>query len=209
MRKELKKYIEKNIFKEYKKNESGHGIEHIKYVIQRSLEFSKKLENINKEMVYVIAAYHDIGHHIDKDNHEKVSAEILKNDKKIQIFFTQEQINIMKEAIEDHRASNKTEPRSIYGKIVSSADRNTSVKETLKRAYSYNKKHYANLKEEEIIEESYKHLKNKYGKNGYAKEKMYFEDKDYNKYLKEMDEITSDIKIFKKEMEKIKWYITY
>ena len=113
IRKELKNYIEEEIFKEYEKNEEGHGINHIKYVINRSLEFSKEIKDINTEMVYVIAAYHDIGHHIDKDNHEKVSAEILIKDNNLKKFFTAEELKIMHDAVEDHRASSKTEPRSI------------------------------------------------------------------------------------------------
>ena len=204
IRKELKDYIENTIFKEYEKNEKGHGIEHINYVIKRSLKFSKQIENINEEMVYTVAAYHDIGHHIDKDNHEKISADILKKDNKLKEFFSEEEIKIMQDAVEDHRASNKEEPRNIYGKIVSSADRNTSVEEMLKRTYSYNKKHYPYLSEEEIKNECYKHLKNKYGKDGYATKKMYFDDEEYNEYLKKMDEITKNIDIFIKEMEKIK-----
>ena len=35
---ELKKYIEQYILPEYDKNESGHGIDHIQYVIKRSFE---------------------------------------------------------------------------------------------------------------------------------------------------------------------------
>ena len=38
-------------------------------------------------------------------------------------------LKIIKEAIEDHRASAKNEPRSIYGKIVSTADRNNTVED--------------------------------------------------------------------------------
>ena len=204
IRNELKNYIENTIFKEYEKNEKGHGIEHIKYVIKRSLKFSKQIENINEEMVYTVAAYHDIGHHIDKDNHEKISAQILLKDDNLKEFFTQEQINTMAIAVEDHRASNKEKSRNIYGKIVSSADRNTRVEETLTRAYSYNKKHYPNLNEEEIIKECYKHLKNKYGKDGYATKKMYFQDEEYNNYLIKINEITQNLETFIKEMEKIK-----
>ena len=204
IRKELKEYIENIIFKEYEKNEKGHGINHIKYVIKRSLKFSKQIENIDEEMVYTVAAYHDIGHHIDKDNHEKISAQILLKDNNLKEFFTQEQINIMALAVEDHRASNKKEPRNIYGKIVSSADRNTSVEEMLKRTYSYNKKHYPNLNEKEIIKECYKHIKNKYGKDGYATKKMYFKDEEYDNYLKKTNELTQNKETFIKEMEKLK-----
>ena len=125
--KELKKYIENEIFPIYKKNDLGHNLDHIKYVIDRSIIFASKQANINLNMVYVIAAYHDIGHHIDAKNHEKVSAEILLKDSKLREFFTEEEMITMSEAIYDHRASLETEPRSIYGKIVSSADRNTLI----------------------------------------------------------------------------------
>ena len=138
IRKEVKEYIEKNVFPEYDKNESGHGIHHIKAVIDRSFDLVKenKLE-VNPDMVYVIAAYHDIGHHIDSKNHEKVSAEIMSKDKGLEKFFSKEERKIIHDAIEDHRASAKEEPRSIYGKIVSSADRNNTVEDCLRRTYTY------------------------------------------------------------------------
>ena len=40
-------------------------------------------KDVNYNMVYVIAAYHDIGHHIDRKNHEKVSADIMCQDKNL------------------------------------------------------------------------------------------------------------------------------
>ncbi len=200
IRKEIREYIESEIFKQNSLNESGHGIEHIEYVIGRSLEFAKQVEDINIEMVYVIAAYHDIGHHIDAKNHEKVSAKILEDDEKLKEFFNENQIKIMKEAVEDHRSSSKEEPRSIYGKIVSSADRNTSVKATLKRAYSYRKKHSPQLTKEEILEESRVFLIKKFGLNGYARDKMFFDDKLYTKYLDDITELTSNKQEFYKKM---------
>ena len=136
----------------YSLNDKGHDIEHVKYVISRSLQFAELIEGINYEMVYVIAAYHDVGHHIDAKNHEVLSAKMLMQDEKLKDFFNEEQIKIMSEAVEDHRSSLEAEPRSVYGKIVSSADRNTSVNVTLKRCYSYNKKHFSQLSEDEIIE---------------------------------------------------------
>ena len=76
--------------------------------------------------------------------------------------------------------------------------------ETLKRTYKYNKKHYPDLTEKEIINQCFEHLKSKYGKGGYATKKMYFEDKEYEEYLKQMDLLTQNIEQFKKEMEKTK-----
>lgn len=184
--KNLKKYIEKNIFPIYERNDLGHNLEHIKYVIERSLSFAKMIEDINYDMVYVIAAYHDLGHHIDADNHEKVSAELLLEDNQLKEFFTIEQTQTMADAVYDHRASLEGEPRSIYGKIVSSADRNTLVDVPLKRTYAYRVKHNPTATLEEIIEESRQHLIKKFGKKGYASEKMYFEDKEYKKFLEDI-----------------------
>ena len=73
--KKLQEYIENNIFPSYEKNDLGHNLDHIKYVIERSFKFIKENNlDVDYNMVYVIAAYHDIGHYIDAKNHEKVSA---------------------------------------------------------------------------------------------------------------------------------------
>lgn len=192
LNKNLQNYIENNIFPSYEKNDLGHNLDHIKYVIDRSLKFASTQDDINYNMVYVIAAYHDIGHYIDAKNHEKVSAEILLKDKKLRKFFTDDEIKTMAEAIYDHRASLEGEPRSIYGKIVSSADRNTLVEVPLKRTYAYRVEHNSNDTLDKIIEESRQHIINKFGKKGYAAEKMYFEDLDYKKFLEEISVLAED-----------------
>lgn len=198
--KDLKYYIENNIFKEYSKNEEAHGINHIKYVINRCMDLSKD-KDININILYTIAAYHDIGHHIDAKKHEIISANIMYEDKKLRDFFTEEELKIMKEAIEDHRASLDREPRSIYGKLVSSADRGTSVDESIKRTYFYRKKHHPELTDEEIIEDSYKHLEIKFGKEGYAK--FYVKDEKYEKFLKEIRYLIENKEEFIKRYKKI------
>lgn len=196
--KELQKYIEENIFPVYSKNDLGHNLSHIKYVIKRSLNFARQLDEINLDMVYTIASYHDIGHHINPKEHEIVSAKILYNDENLQNFFNEDEILIMKEAVEDHRASSKTEPRSIYGKIVSSADRNTSVDSSIKRAYQYA------LKNKEIsslysrIDECRTHLLNKFGTKGYARDKMFFIDDEYDNYLRDITSLCENKEDFTK-----------
>ena len=84
---ELKKYIDEFILPRYDENDKGHGIDHIMYVINRSMRFASSLENINMDMVYAIAAYHDVGHSMDAKNHETVSAQILLNDENLRKFF--------------------------------------------------------------------------------------------------------------------------
>ena len=187
----LKEYIEENVFKEYSKNEIGHGINHINYVINRSFELVKENNlDVNLDMVYVIASYHDIGHHIDSKNHEIVSADIMSKDKNLDKFFNKEELNIIKEAIEDHRASSKTEPRSIYGKIVSSADRNNTIEDCLERTYFYGKRLNPSLTDEELFERAYEVLVNKFGENGYAK--FYFKDSKYENFLKDIRKLLKD-----------------
>ena len=201
--KKLKNYIEKNIFPSYKKNDLGHNLDHIKYVIDRSLMFASRVANINYDMVYTIAAYHDIGHYIDAKNHEKVSAEMLLADNKLRDFFTEEEIKIMAEAVYDHRASMKGDPRSVYGEIVSSADRNTLIEVPLKRTYAYRLEHNHDGTLDEIIEESRQHIIDKFGKKGYATIKMYFEDEDYKKFLEEIPILTGNKEEFKRKFMEV------
>lgn len=187
----LKKYVENEILPEYQKNEEAHGRSHIEYVIKRSFELVKENQlSVDENMVYLIAAYHDIGHHIDRENHEKVSAEIMEKDQNLIQFFHPEQLQIIKEAIEDHRASAEEEPRSIYGKIVSSADRNSSIEQCFERTYSYGKKHTPEASDQELYERAYEVLKKKFGKDGYAK--FFFKDETYEKFLKDIRELLED-----------------
>lgn len=197
---ELKRYIEQNIFPQYELNDKAHQIDHIKYVICRCFKLSKNM-NIDNNMLYVIAAYHDIGHHIDYKNHEKVSAQMMHDDKNLKNFFTNEDLHIMKEAIEDHRASLSHEPRNIYGKILSSADRNIDVDDSLKRIYIYSKKHFDKLTDEEMIEECYNHTLNKFGEDGYAN--FFVDDMDYNIYLKKMRNLLNNKEKFVKKLKKL------
>lgn len=195
----LQEYLEREIMPRNNLNDEGHNIEHVNYVKRRSRKFASCLDGINMDMVDTIAVYHDVGHSIDAKNHERVSADILKNDENLRSFFSEEEIKVMAEAVEDHRASKDSEPRSIYGKIVSSADRNTSVSQVLKRTYTYRLKHTPQASTEEIIEESRKHALDKFGKNGYAKEKIYFPDEEYERFLHDIDALASNPEEFKKQ----------
>ena len=192
IRTELVNYMNEIVQFHYNKNDKAHDINHAEYVINRSLKFAKKITNIDYEIVYCVAAYHDVAHHIDAKNHEELSAQMLSKDDRLRDFFTAEQIKIMSEAVEDHRSSMDGEPRSIYGKIVSSADRNTEVTTTLKRCYSYNRKHYPELSESQVIEECRLFIIKKFGINGYARTKMYFDDELYKKYLDDIIDLVSN-----------------
>ena len=191
---ELKNYIEGNIFPEYSKNEPAHNIEHIKYVINRSFKFANTVPDINYDMVYTIAAYHDIGHHIDSKKHEILSGGIMSKDENLKRFFSEEELKVIKEAIEDHRASSDHEPRSIYGKIVSTADRNITIEDCLSRTYTYGKKLNPRASDEELYLRAHDVLIKKFGENGYAK--FFFEDEEYEKFLKDIRELLSNKELY-------------
>lgn len=198
--KKIKEYIQNSVLPEYEKNEQGHGINHIEYVIRRSFELINQNNlDVDFDMVYVIAAYHDIGHHIDRKNHEKVSAEIMSKDENLKEFFDEDKLEIIKEAIEDHRASSENDPRSIYGKIVSSADRNNTVEQCLERTYTYGKKHEPEATDKELYERSFEALNRKFGYNGYAK--FYFKDEQYENFLRDIRKLLENKENFCKVQE--------
>ena len=192
--KKLKKYIDNKIMIKYKDNNyGGHGWEHIQDVINRSFELIEKFKlEVNPNMVYAVAAYHDIGYKQDPDNHEQVSSAIFMQDETMKEFFNDEERTIIAEAIVDHRASLEYEARSIYGKIVSSADRAIDVDIMLKRSIAFQaEKHKSeNPTIEQVIEYSFKKLSSKYGNGGYAK--MYFPDDKYKDYLEKMNKLFTD-----------------
>lgn len=200
---EIVKYIENYVFPMYEKNDVGHGLEHINYVIDRCMKFAKQLDSINYDMVYVIASYHDVAHHINPKEHERISSEMLFGDNNLRKFFNEEEMCIMRDAVYDHRASMDGEPRSVYGKIVSSADRNINIDDILKRTYTYRVSHFPDSSVEEIINESLEHIKKKFGSGGYASNKMYFVDEDYNLFLSLVDELVSDESLFRERYIKV------
>lgn len=141
--KELVHYIEENIFPKYEKFYS-HGLLHINNVIN-NMAMLADYYNLDKNMAYTIASYHDTGLNIDRENHEFESGKLLFNDKKLREFFTPEQIIIMKEAVEDHRGSRKERPRNIYGECVSDSDRDFDIPLLAKRQLATSLKNYPKM----------------------------------------------------------------
>ena len=181
---ELVEYIKNEIFPLYDRNEFAHGINHIKTVIRRSLELADSYD-VDFNIVYTVAAYHDLGHFIDRKRHEIISAEMFMEDENVKRWFADEQRMVIKEAIEDHRASCNHVPRTIYGKIVSTADRTiVDIDNTIKRSYTYGKKNYIGLSEEEQFDKVYEHLVEKYGERGYAK--VYLNDKEFDEAVSKL-----------------------
>ena len=194
---EIREYIEAEILPKYSKL-GGHTDGHVRQVIERSLRFAEQAPEIDVNMAYVIAAFHDLGRLVDDETHNFESAKMLRADEFVRSHFSADQINTMAEAVEDHRASLGHEPRSIYGKLVSSADRNSDVNDMLSRCYDYTKHLHPEMTDDELCEEARIHLREKYSPDGYAAKTMYFDDPDFRDVLVKIEEITRTTEGFTK-----------
>jgi len=188
VRTEVKKYVEDIIFPQYAKNDQGHGIVHIKEVIRRSFALRDTLKlDLEDDMMYVIAACHDWGKYEEKKDGEKhgiIAARRFMNDKTFATFFNNEQRVIIKEAIEDHSSSLAELPRSKYGELVSSADRNTRIEIVFIRSFFVGKTRTPDMSIEEYLDFTYKRLSKRYGEEN--PENMFLEDETYRVFLKDM-----------------------
>ena len=164
----LREYIQDRIIPQYVNFDKAHQINHAEKVIDESLKLASYYD-VDVSMVYVIAAYHDLGLCEGREFHHIVSGRILLEDETLRYWFTDEQLLQMKEAIEDHRASNKQAPRSIYGKIVAEADRIIDPEVTLRRTVQYGLSHYPEMDKEQQYKRFREHLTNKYEEGGYLK----------------------------------------
>lgn len=143
MNQELKQYIEKNIFPMYDRFYS-HGMLHVNNVINNCLMLANYY-NLDVNKAYTIAAYHDVGLFVDRNNHEKESGIFFERDQQIKKYFSDAEIEEMKQAIEDHRGSRKEAPRNIYGKILSDSDRDFNIEILAKRQLATLIKNYPEL----------------------------------------------------------------
>ena len=162
----LCEHIRERIIPQYVNFDKAHRIDHVEKVIEESMKLALHYE-VNSAMVYTIAAYHDLGLCEGREFHHIVSGKILFADETLWQWFTDDQMLQMKEAIEDHRASNKQAPRSIYGKIVAEADRIIDPEITLRRTVQYGLSHYPEMDKEEQYARFRKHLTEKYAEGGY------------------------------------------
>ena len=168
IREKIKAYIESEILPRYDGFDAAHRRDHADVVIERSMTLAREL-GANVEMAYVIAAYHDTGLAVGRDVHHSESKRILLEDSALKQWFTAEEIAIMGDAVEDHRASSKQPPRTLYGRIVAEADRLIEPRTILRRTVQFTLTHHPELDREEGYERMLEHMLEKYDYVGYLK----------------------------------------
>lgn len=168
MNKELQTYIEQEILPRYDHFDSAHRRDHAELVMRESVRLAA-LHGAREELSYTIAAYHDTGLVVGRELHHIHSGEIIRSDQHLRKWFTEEEIALMAEAAEDHRASSDRAPRTIYGQIVAEADRTIDPLTILKRTVQYGLTHYPAYDREEHYRRFLEHLLEKYAEGGYLR----------------------------------------
>ena len=183
---ELKAYVEQEIIPRYDGFDAAHQRDHVLTVIDAALKLATYYD-INKDMVYAIAAYHDTGLAFGRDKHHTESKRIIIEDRELRQWFTEEEIATMADAAEDHRASSKGEPRTIYGRIVAEADRIIDSRTIIRRTIQFTLTNHPELDREEGYERMVDHLNSKYNYGGYLK--LWIKESDNAQRLEELRQI--------------------
>ena len=185
----LRQYIEESVIPQYDHFDAAHRCDHVLMVIRQSLDMAERM-GVRRDMAYVIAAYHDVGLCEGRERHHEVSARMMKADRRLREWFSEEEIQMMADAAEDHRASAAREPRTIYGRIVAEADRFIDPETIIRRTVQYGLEHYPQLTHEEHYARMMSHLHEKYGRGGYLH--LWLEDSPNAARLEELRAMMTD-----------------
>ena len=166
MTESLVNYIQSEIIPRYAYFDKAHLEDHARAVIERALAMGKQY-SINEDMLYTAAACHDLGLAVDRKTHHLESGRIIREDKHLREWFNEGQIEVIAQAAEDHRASAKTAPRSLYGALVAEADRMIVPETIIRRTVQFGLSNYQEIDKEGHWQRTLEHLHEKYAEGGY------------------------------------------
>ena len=197
---ELQRFVISEILPQYTRFDAAHQCDHAETVIRESMALLP-FYPVKPALVYTIAACHDLGLCEGREHHHEVSARIIRNMKALRQWFSEEEIVVMAEAAEDHRASSHHAPRSIYGKIVAEADRLIDTELVLRRTVQYGLSHYPHLSKEEHFKRMQEHLKEKYAAGGYLQ--LWIPESPNAKRLEELRKVIAQPQLLREWFEKL------
>jgi uncharacterized protein len=196
---DLVEFIETKILPQYAAFDAAHNMEHVTRVIRHSLELVK-VTGADVNMVYAIAAYHDLGMSGPRAVHHITGGKLLAADARLKKWFSPEQLKVMREAVEDHSASASHSPRSIYGKIVAEADRDIEKDIVIRRTIQYGLANYPQLDHEGHWKRFKEHMDSKYSTHGYIR--LWIPGSQNEKNLNELRNIIADTPRLKEQFER-------
>ena len=198
---EIMAFVEREIIPRYNDFDKGHGTDHARTVISQALQLAQYYPEVDRCMLLIAAAYHDLGLINGREHHHTDSALIIRDDERLRQWFTKEEINTIADAAEDHRASSDHEPRSIYGRIVAEADRIIDGETIVRRALQYGLKHEPGLDREGQYKRLMEHMHEKYDYGGYLK--LWIPQSDNAKRLEEFRQTLADKEAFRRLFDTI------
>lgn len=174
IRESLERHVADRILPCYDSFDAAHRRDHAETVISQAMDLYLQApeeirDRLDPELLYAAAAYHDLGLVNGRENHHLDSGKIIREDSALMEWFSHDDIMTIAMAAEDHRASGKTEPRSMYGKIIAEADRVIDPETIIIRTLQYGQAHYPELGREAQLLRAEEHLKVKYGYGGYLR----------------------------------------
>ncbi|MBO6096511.1 MAG: HD domain-containing protein [Bacteroidales bacterium] len=162
-------YMEETVIPRYAGFDKAHREDHARSVVERALTMAWERADVNLNMLYAAAACHDLGLSVCRETHHLESGRIIRADERLRQWFSPEETETIAQAAEDHRASAKTPPRSIYGCLVAEADRMIVPETIIRRTIQFGLSHYPELDREQHWERTLEHLHEKYAEGGYLK----------------------------------------
>lgn len=198
---EIREFVEREIVPRYDGFDAGHGRDHVLTVISQALQLAGYYPEADKCLLLVAAAYHDLGLVNGREHHHTDSARIVREDMRLRQWFTEEEINIIADAAEDHRASSDHEPRTIYGRIVAEADRIIDGETIVRRTLQYGMKHEPGLDREGQYRRLMEHMRKKYDYGGYLK--LWIPESDNARNLEAFRQTLADEKAFRGMFDRI------
>lgn len=197
---DLVEFVETQILPQYASFDKAHNMEHVTRVIRASLDLARKT-GADLDMAYIIAAYHDLGLSGPRAIHHITSGKILIQDARLKRWFSPDQLTMMKEAVEDHRASASRAPRSIYGKIVAEADRDINPETVIRRTIQYGIANYPELDAEGHWRRFMQHMNEKYSVNGYIR--LWIQGSENERKLNELRKLIAEPQKMKEVFDRI------
>ena len=198
---EIREFVEREIVPRYDNFDAGHDRNHVQTVISQALSLAEYYPEVDRCMLLIAAAYHDLGLINGREHHHTDSARIIRKDSRLRQWFSDEEINTIADAAEDHRASSDHEPRTIYGRIVAEADRIIDSETIVRRALQYGMKHEPNLDRESQYRRLMDHMREKYDYGGYLK--LWIPQGENARRLEEFRQTLADQKAFRQLFDTI------
>lgn len=198
---EIRAFVDREIVPRYDAFDAGHSRDHVLTVMSQALKLAEFYPEVDRCILLVAAAYHDLGLINGREHHHTDSARIVREDERLKRWFTDEEIGTIADAAEDHRASSNHEPRTIYGRIVAEADRIIDGDTIVRRALQYGMKHEPGLDREGQYRRLMEHMREKYDYGGYLK--LWIPESDNARHLEAFRQTLADEKAFRKMFDRI------